>query len=326
MRSQSSTAYAVLFCCLFHVIDNNFNSCNNLYMDNYISISRTKSMKAILSILVFVAHLARFSPYYSFPRINLFGEMAVAGFYFLSGYGLSISLSSKQNKLLKDFFVRIIKLIIPLILSAFLYLYFDGEFYLLWFSRQLLFLYATFYMAIWKTRKINGDTLLYTLLAYFIGMVLVFIFALGNQFAVSSQGFIMGVIWYMYGNKIKNTKIFNAIGLLSILLIAILIIPDYESKTVMLIIRNVFSVLFVIAMVFFMQSNILNCKFMVWLGNYSYGIILVQLLIFELFIPDNPIVYTLGIVVITILSGIVFQMITNTITNGLMNLFGNKKV
>ena len=79
-------------------------------------------------------------------------------------------------------------------------------------------------------------------------------------------------------------------------------------------------------MVFFMQSNILNCKFMVWLGNYSYGIILVQLLIFELFIPDNPIVYTLGIVVITILSGIVFQMITNTITNGLMNLFSNKKV
>lgn len=193
-------------------------------------------VKYVAALLVVNGHLFIFGNPGSVvtPYMNL-GACCVALFYFFSGYGLVYSYLTKGDKYLKGFFSkRFTKILIPLItayavclpiyallkgpvqLSTLISTLYWGGPYLkfTWFVTEILIVYILFYI----NMRISGlrTTIKLTILSGCIVLLMtcILIFNQPIWYAVSLPGFIFGIWYCKYENRIISLTHRNVLMLL----------------------------------------------------------------------------------------------------------------
>ena len=181
--------------------------------EDYLSYKDTVALRFLFLIAIFVFHGAYEYPY-QFPNI---GYTCVAGFFFLSGYGLEYSVRNKKgylgNFLQKRVFGILIQYwVIEAVYAAILLiLYFNPQLSYdtvtnalfrnpVWFITELLVFYVVFFFA--SMFGSDRGKILFMLIASSVLMLLMTDYYGTNLYLKSGMGFVFGVVWAMYRERI----------------------------------------------------------------------------------------------------------------------------
>ena len=214
----------LFFLCIFGAkITKPLSSINS---KDYLSLATCKSYRGLFAIVVILHHLAqRTETGILFRFFTSMGSLAVAFFFFLSGYGLQKSYITKSDKYRDGFLLkRVPTVFIPYIIITTIYwmtLLFLGQFYSLkdiiqrfivgnpiadnsWFIVNIL----VFYVIFWLLMHICKKHYFMMILGGFIWYILHFIFCYkmkyGGFWYTSSQLLVIGMFWALYEQNIIN--------------------------------------------------------------------------------------------------------------------------
>lgn len=222
-----------------------FNA-NNAVLDK----NNSNKIKGLLSILIVIHHLSIYIKNTILFKIFMtIGIVAVAAFFFYSGYGLMVNYLKKKNYLDNFFNKRIMKIVIPyiisIILTFFSYLLTEykltfGEIFnslfngdpvvrFSWYVLTIIILYIIFYISakfLKDKKRINISIFLGTILYCIVATMLL---SLNNWWINSCFAFFIGVYWASYRdkyikileNKNKIIKYAIIISLISLIMIVI---------------------------------------------------------------------------------------------------------
>ena len=100
-----------------------FNPVKNSFNEDYLSINTSNALKGIFSLIVIIHHLAQRINIDTeiFIRLKFIGFLAVALFFFLSGYGLQKQYITKEDYKKKFLLKRLPSILFPYILFTFIY-------------------------------------------------------------------------------------------------------------------------------------------------------------------------------------------------------------
>ena len=299
------------------------------------------NLKGLFCLLVIIGHLASWTnkePIFSFS--SNFGFFAVAGFLFISGYGLT---KSKNNKLSK-FIKKLLILIIPFILINFVFylvlnlvgtkttimdtlkslVNFYPIAYFSWYVVAIIIFYILFFI----TNKIFKKPLpivialfieitIYNFLTYHFGLI--------YSWWLSNYAFVLGT-FIAYDFKCisdllkKHYKlIFSVIFVLFLFTLDVQFILEKGFGTIYnALISWACITAFPFLIYLFLQKFELNSKSLSFIGKYSYEIYLVQglpllLLRSKYLTISNDFIYTVLCILASIIIGILFYYINNFI-------------
>ena len=286
--------------------------------------SKTLLFKAILPFLVILQHT---NIYDDFDKI---GTFAVTIFFFISGYGMECK---RERRLItyRGLINSIIKLLVPLLVPAVIYIlikcfYFDwnqivDDLFLkssiilpfTWYIRTLLFLYIIWTITSKFTNRIDviiPVVTVITLLCGYLGVI--------PQYT-SPIGFIIGVCYRNFENKIMN-KMVDSLKTTKFLLMIALVLLTYTSQLSIsgfqTIINNVNHALYPLVIVMLvcillgvnLKSHILN-----FLASISYDLYICQgisFLLISKMCTTNKILYAFLIIAGTIICATICNRIT----------------
>ncbi len=200
--------------------------------EDYLVYRDTMALRFLLLIAIFVFH-GGYEYGYTFPNV---GYTCVAGFYFLSGFGLEYSVRNKngylQNFLQKRVFSILIQFwVIEAVASlVILVMYLDvGQAWNtlltalfrhpVWFITELLVFYVLFFFSCmfkdvrWK--------LLFLFVSSIATMLMMAEYYNDNLYIKSGMGFVLGVVWATYRNRIDE---FLRRHYVSVMLISIIVL------------------------------------------------------------------------------------------------------
>ena len=288
----------LLFLCIFGAkITKPLSSINS---KDYLSLATCKSYRGLFAIVVIFHHIAmRTESGVIFPLFIHMGSLAVAFFFFLSGYGLQKSYIIKSEYYKKEFLLkRIPTVLIPYIIITTIYWLWNlslGQFYSLkdiihrfivgdpiaiysWFIVNIL----CFYIVFWLLMHICKKHYLMMILGGLIWYILHTIFCIKMQYDshwyITCHLLVFGMFWAIYEHQIinlfkkKNITIF--ISLVSFFIIHYILkrfIPTTNETTHILksILPLLFTLSFVICtLAIFMKIQIGN-KILNFLGEIS---------------------------------------------------------
>jgi len=197
------------------------------FYNDYLSKDSTGALKGVLCVVIFFHHFAGF--FESFDIIYYIlvhsGFLAVALFFFISGYGLAVSAKSKQGYVETFLPRRLLRVLVPYWVCLLLYTLASLAFNLYtkspvnlknfllslagageiaensWFVPAIVFLYVLFWLCI---RFFKRKTALLLMLGVMAALSAVFI-TTGKMTVWSSSffGFYVGVLWGFYIEKLE---------------------------------------------------------------------------------------------------------------------------
>ena len=189
----------------------------------YLSIKTSQDWKGVFALVVILHHLSQVTVdgvfFWGFGYV---GYLAVAVFFFLSGYGLQkkhIMDSSYSKTFLTK---RIRTIVIPYIIITMVYWglhSFGGNIYSLkdvlllfvqgkpivkysWYVINILFLYLSFYISMKITKKNHKFMILGAIVSYVIWLCFCINQSFGTWWYNSTQLFVVGIIWAIYEQRI----------------------------------------------------------------------------------------------------------------------------
>lgn len=299
-----------------------------------ISKNDTVCLKGIMAILVLIHNIYQVSGIFHESILAAvfqdLGYVAVAVFFFLSGYGLSISYRQKKDVYMREFLRnRILVLYCNVLFLIALYTVFElvlgnvvvwqvlltsltyGEtvIRLGWYLQASLILYLAFYF-IFRTQK--SDIWKYNMM---LGVVLVYIvICILLQFSptryITIIAFNLGMFWDFkadiiaksFRKKIAFKYVFLAVIFGALFLVSHLL----ETYVLKKILGMLFSLCFVVLTVLTVQFVKIDCKATRFLGKISMEIYVSQGLFLVLFHEDicyiaNPYIYVILVTTCTFL-------------------------
>ena len=299
-----------------------------------ISKENTVCLKGIMAILILVHHLYQESGIFHdsiFAAVfQDLGYVVVAVFFFLSGYGLSVSYRKKGKAYLSGFLRnRVLVLYCNILLLIVLYTGFEvvrgndiswqvlltsltyGEtvIRLGWYLQASLILYLAFYFD-FRTQK--SDMCKYN---FIIGIVLIYIIVcMSLQFSptryITIIAFNLGMFWDFKSDTIEKyfqekfiLKYIILVGLFGVLFLLSHLLESYGVQKTL---GMLFSVCFAMITVLTMRFVKIDCVVTRFLGKISMEIYVSQGFFLTLFHDDicyisNPYIYVLIVTICTIL-------------------------
>lgn len=326
--------------------------------DNYLTINTLKYYKGLFAIVIVFHHLSqRTQGGIVFRGFSYVGYLAVAAFFFYSGYGLQKSYMTKGEKYRKDFLKkRIPTILFPYIIVTFIYWlmnYVRGTCYSLkeicvaifhgspivsnsWYIITILVFYFVYWILMticksnYRAMIIGGGIwyVLYTLCCIKFGY--------GLWWYNASHILIVGMLWALWEKKI--TKIIERYQIvIPIVWVAFIIV--FVSKIVIasylpingigLLIDLIITILFVISVVFFSMKVKIGNKALAFLGEISFEIYMIHGLFITIFRSDkiyidNEFVWACLVLAFTIVSGYVLHIVFGKLLTKYKGIVGVK--
>lgn len=289
------------------------------YNDEYLSPDTTKKEKGIAAILIVLHHLSqRVKVSGPFVILGYIGFILVAVFFFISGYGLSYGVQYKHNYL--KGFLR--KRLLPVLVPYWIVNTVDIVFYLsegtvftpmqyvlsfigidvitgTWFVTAILIMYIIFWLAFkcMKSYIVLGLCL--------IGYCIICInLNLHSSYTASISAFALGVFWNKIDRRVITwirekyfLKLTVILGTFGIMFLGRLILSaqGINNEIVHLILRNLISALFVLALIAVNQKVQFTGKTLEWLGNISYELYIVHYVLLSMLSGLNTKVYIVAV-------------------------------
>ena len=299
------------------------------------------NLKGLFCLLVIIGHLATWTNrevLFSFS--SNFGFFAVAGFLFISGYGLAKNKNDNILKLIKKLLIIGIPFILINIVFYFLLNSIGTEIkfieaikslvnfypiaYFSWYVVEILIFYVMFYI----TKKVLKKPWLITLgilLEIIVYNMLTYRYGLIYSWWLSNFAFVLGIlIAFDFKTINKFIKKYYKI-IFSMTFILFLLTLDYQfilgkefNTNFNIFIAQLCITLFPFLIYLFLQKFEFNSKILRFIGKYSYEIYLVQgipllLLRSKYIYVNDDFLYTFMCILISIIVGIIFYYINNLI-------------
>lgn len=272
--------------------------------EGYLSLETGNFYRGFFAIVVVLHHLSqRTETGIVFRYFAMAGYLAVAFFFFVSGYGLQKSFIKKKDNYKKGFLLkRLPSVLIPYIIITFFYWLMHlvgGKLYSLkaiiisivggypivdnsWYIINILIFYVVYWLLMLSCRKkyflmILGGTVWYFLYAFFCVKM-----GYGSWWYNASQLLIVGMFWATYENKILEIlKKYYAI-IAPITWIAFFAIIAFHGKITALahipsvVLKAFTAIFFVLSVIAFSLKAQIGNKILNFLGNISLEIYISQ--------------------------------------------------
>ena len=319
---------------------------------DYLSIDTSKCYRGLFAIVVVFHHLAlQTQTGIAFRYFASIGHLAVAYFFFLSGYGLQKSYMIKGDVYRKDFLAkRLPVIIIPYIIVTTLYWItyaIGGNFYSFkdvilaivngwpivsysWYIINIFVFYIAFYFFMCICRKHYFYMLICACAWYFLYVLFCVKMEYGSWWYISTQVLIVGMFWAIYENKIlnilrRNIFIIPSIWILFIALFIFQCKISSFNNGINLILYFVITIVFSLSIVLFSMKFQIGNVILNFLGDISLEIYLIQ----GLFIAglrnstiyiSNDLLYAILVVAFSIILGYILHFIFNAIISKYRNI------
>ena len=205
------------------------------FFENYFSVSETRSIKGMCAVFILLSHLCTylgdtFKSLYAFKYV---GAIMVAGFFFVSGYGLQYGLMNKKDYLRGFFKKRMLSIAVPYYIINIFYIVTNHmdlrgilislTGYNLWFVMAIAIFYIGFYICgkLFVQRRVPIAMTVFVLLY----MVVMNRLGFGFWWYNSCLAFAAG-IWMCHGMK-AFTEFFQKHFFLKTLLLALIFASSY---------------------------------------------------------------------------------------------------
>lgn len=297
-----------------------------------ISPVNSTALRGVAAVMIMLGHLLSNSP----PAIRFFlaGNLWVSMFFFYSGYGLKYSISSKE-KYLSKIPKKMLKVYIPFLIAETAYtlsLVLQGKTMslgkiiasciglnlansTLWYVLEILVLYGIFYcIERWVCAKYH-DILWLGLYGTFI--ILAVLFDIGTWWYISTFSFLLGMKYCSGSKFVRNYSPGGVISIFAVLYIFEKILT-FEQSGVFLFLKKsywivaielVLAPLFIFLLDSLLRRKALKGKILQVLGNASYEIYLLHMLV-SLWMKDiavNSYMIAIIVSVVTIILSVIFD-------------------
>lgn len=298
-----------------------------------ISKDSTSVLKGFAALWVIVYHLSQLTDFVINPYIHITGQMHVGLFFFLSGYGLAISLRKNKMKFFTGFWKkRSVNVLVPFIIINVIYVFAFRYFYewhnetlflilkyvlglklinpQAWYVVTQFILYVIFYISFKLATDNKNFKFVVLLFLYFLYVV--YELSTGGKIFVSSVNFILGVFIVESSNQLefiykKYGKIVTiSLGFLFLLLCIIMFnrdcLPGFTHRPIFTINSLVFtaSIYSLFKVYPFINDEIVKVKFLKSIGKVSYELYLIHYLFICVIINHNDISYSLQVLIFSI--------------------------
>ena len=322
---------------------------------DYLSIENTVCLKGIFSMFVLMHHLYCLSLSCGTvinTRFEFMGYLSVAVFFFCTGYGLMGSYISKGKAYIRTFPKnRILQFYCTYLLFTALYLVMysllgdkitltsvaqaliipnkdDSQTILYgWYLQAALILYIAFYFVFLMVSRYRYQLIGFTLalLAY---CVLCIWLGLSPTWYQSVFAVLLGMLWHKCGSivdaKTKKYKLGYVVFLFIVFCCTLLLGRRSLPETIFIPIRMFSALIFVLLVLALIRIIPIRCKLTYWLGEHSlelYALQGVPIVIFKRAFPiDNPIVYSLVVILCTIILAAIAHPVVKKITGAIKKI------
>ncbi|MGN0179814.1 MAG: acyltransferase family protein [Monoglobaceae bacterium] len=313
-----------------------------------LSKTNTECLKGILAVAVLIHHIYQYSGLLHETVVGgvfqIIGYLAVAVFFFLSGYGLSVSYTNNRELYLKHFLKRRVLPFYCVIL--FVSILYTAEFLIIektisyklllfsvtfggtvinggWYLQVQLLIYLAWFV-IYRCCKKDNLKVLLVILFTVLYCTLMIILSFPTVWYESILAFPTGIIWHRIKNRMddryKNVKIWMIDLFLLMILFVGTLLGSYAVHIwiCQLVLKMMSAVSFVLLTVFLLYRVPIECKVTRFLGEISLEVYVFQGLFFNLFHCDlmyvrNPYVYSLLVILGTILLSYLIKPIIDII-------------
>ena len=205
------------------------------FFDDYFSVSQTLSIKGMCAVFILLSHICMYlaDTYFTLYAFKYMGAIMVAGFFFVSGYGLQYGLMNKSDYLKGFFSKRMLSIAVPFYIINIFYIVTNNmDFknalisltgFNLWFVMAIAIFYIGFYLC-GKIFSVKRQPVAMTVFVI-LYIIIMNLFGLGLWWTNSCLAFAAGV-WVCY-DKEAFTKFFQKQYFLKTLLMFIIFAISY---------------------------------------------------------------------------------------------------
>ena len=314
---------------------------------SYLSKEKTDCLKGLFALLIIVHHtraqMVSLNDSVVGMILTAVGYLAVAMFFFFSGYGLEYQYNIKGEKYLDGFLrKRVLSFYLVCVLAIVIYSIFkiamgDTVSFLLilqsflfgktivtngWYLQTIVLFYLLFYIS-YKF----GKNLRYIWITFLIAFYIVFAVIVTNNptYYQSVFAFLLGILWARKQNKIDTvlfTKKWIFIVLVFFTIFGVTLILGNTSilnGVLMLISKSISAVSFVVFVISLLSRMSINGTISSWLGNiycelYIFQGIPIELLHSKVIFIHNDFVYLVSVIVLTVCISVAMHPIIIKIT------------
>lgn len=281
----------------------------------------TDSLKGLSAIVVMLYHLSLYSDsrLLSLAFYNT-GQLAVAVFLFMSGYGLTVQYQKKGEKYLNGFWLtKICRLIIVFLTASVIVtiinnIYYDTDYGILsvaksalrfcypngrelWFVAIIIFCYFCFYIG----KKYFNGNLLWTVLCPCIYIFICFITNRGSWWYNTAFCFVFGELVALYKKQIDAILLKFYVGALTCSIILFLA-SEYLYRNGVNQLQYFCPVIFLFALYLLIMKVQINSRVLQFLNRMTFELYLVHLIVYKIFFDDGqPEIYLYAVMYIIIL-------------------------
>ncbi len=332
--------FALVAICLYRIKFSGFHS-------DYMSISKTNSIKGIFAVIILLSHLRS---YIVLPEnmgnklfvifLNILGQLMVTMFFFYSGYGIMESYRQKANYDKGFFKKRILKTLVHFDIAVLLFLiaslligksYVWQNYVLCWIgweslgnSNWFVFVILALYLLTFVAMKLanmkeeKSEVVFISLVAILSAVLWVVLFlAKGGTWCNTLWCYPLGMLYSLIKPKLDNllhSKKYIYWIALAITAIGVAILYLLRSNVV---VYSVLACVFVLLLTFVTVKVQMDNKILQWLGKYSFSIYILQrlpmILLKNFGLAENLLIFSVVSITATLLLAVGYQKCTNLI-------------
>ena len=323
-----------------------FNPVKQSFNEEYLSLETSTALKGFFSIVVILHHLSQKIDINTefFMRLKFIGFLAVALFFFLSGYGLQKQHLTKEDYNKKFLIKRLPSVLFPYIIFTLIYWLF---YYIMgttfsfsdiftsiyhgnpivdysWYIVSIIVFYIFFYILIKLFKKKKLLIIIGSLLLNYLYIKICRHLDFGNYWYCCNHLFTIGIIFASYEKQIINfiKKFYLIILPISLILfylvfsklsyVIIHYIPIEKNYTLFLLMSN--SLLFVIVVLLLLLKIKIGNKITNFLGKRSLELYLTQGLFIILLRSDKIMIENNGLYMLyTLIGTIIIASLINIV-------------
>ena len=320
---------------------------------DYLSNKSTKSLKGLLALLIIFHHVSqKITTGENFSNFEYMGRYIVALFFFLSGYGLYFQYSNNATYMENFLRKRLARILIPFTVFIIIYVIYRAtlgevvnvDFFLSfwrdhsnivyngWFVNSIIVLYVIFYVS-FKMKDSKSSFYMLTLLT----LVYIFLKAYqnhGDWEYVSIMAFLLGIFWMK--NRISIDKYIEENYFVFLVSFSILMYVFRHYEVIMKnigitnkyvyygIVGNLCTMVFVVYFLLLTNKLDFSNKYLNFLGDISFEIYMIHGLVmhylgkFFVSSPVNDVIYTIVVLLVSIVFAYYIKKIIIVIEKKLM--------
>lgn len=246
-----------------------------------LDLKKEQIIKLLLAIWIIISHLPIFKP------LTAYNYLPVAGFFFLSGYGL---MTKSKNNSKFNCKKSILKIYIPYIIASIVFTLIFEQYSLLIFLKQIFLInvdlpygwYIRTQIIIYVfwgiTNRLKNDNHKIAL-SFILLCIYICAFRYTNQIMTSYKtvfAFIFGLLYVNYESKIYRyiNRYTSLIGCIGAILLRLVISSDETILNMLL--YNISGIIFCIPLIYVILKININIKLLDYLQKYSLDFYLVQ--------------------------------------------------